>query len=46
MMELLEIEVDKEVNIDFNEVYQRMTLDSIGESSPTSYMLQASVLLQ
>jgi len=31
MMEILEVEVDKEVNIDFNEVYQRMTLDSIGK---------------
>ena len=30
MIELLEKEVEKEVNVDFNEVFQRMTLDAIG----------------
>ena len=29
MIELLEKEVEKEVNVDFNEVFQRMTLDAI-----------------
>ena len=33
MLELLGKQVDQEVDIDFNEVYQRMTLDAIGESS-------------
>ena len=30
MIELLGKEVAKEVNVDFNEVFQRMTLDAIG----------------
>ena len=30
MIELLGKEVEKEVNVDFNEVFQRMTLDAIG----------------
>ena len=30
MIELLGVEVEKEVNVDFNEVFQRMTLDAIG----------------
>ena len=30
MIELLGEEVEKEVNVDFNEVFQRMTLDAIG----------------
>ena len=33
MIELLEKEVEKEVNVDFNEVFQRMTLDAIGPHS-------------
>ena len=31
MIELLSKEVEKEVNVDFNEVFQRMTLDAIGQ---------------
>ena len=30
MIELLGKEVEREVNVDFNEVFQRMTLDAIG----------------
>ena len=31
MIELLSKEVEKEVNVDFNECFQRMTLDAIGQ---------------
>ena len=31
MIELLGKEVEREVNVDFNEVFQRMTLDAIGQ---------------
>ena len=33
MVELLGMEVEKEVNVDFNEVFQRMTLDAIGRET-------------
>ena len=36
MLELLGNQVDQGVNIDFNEVYQRMTLDAIGEWTVTA----------
>ena len=38
MIELLGMEVEKEVNVDFNEVFQRMTLDAIGRETFASNM--------
>ena len=40
MIELLGKEVEKEVNVDFNEVFQRMTLDAIG---PFHIILELSI---
>jgi hypothetical protein len=41
MLELLGKQVDQEVDIDFNEVYQRMTLDAIGGLSHAPYLILA-----